>query len=74
MYRYLVVWYKPNNKSYYYKILKHNYNNYYVGYINEYNHVVIVCEDISKFLFVTKNYYSIKRRIVKKLVNFLNKI
>lgn len=74
MYRYLVVWYNPKNHTYYHKILKHNYNSYYVGYINEYNHTLILFEDISNYLYVTKNYFSFKRKLIRFLISFLNKL
>ena len=74
MSRYLVVWFVPKTKRYYFKILKHNYNNYYVGYINEYNHIVVIYDDISSYLFITRNYYTLKRRLIRLLISFLNKI
>ena len=74
MYRYLVVWYIPNKKRYYYKILKHNYNNYYLGYVNDYGHILICYDDISNYLFVTKNYFNFKRKIIRMLISFLNKL
>lgn len=74
MYRYLIVWYVPFTKKYYFRILKHNYNNYCVGYINDYNHVCVIYEDISSYLYVTKNYFNLKRKIIKLLISFLNKV
>lgn len=74
MYRYLVVWYVPKNNTYYFKILKHNYNSYYKGYINDYDHVCIICEDISKYLYITRQYLGLKRRVIRLLISFLNKI
>ena len=74
MYRYLVVWYVPKKKTYYFKILKHNYNTYRPGYINEYDHVCVIFEDISNYLYITRNYFSLKRKIIRVLVSFLNKI
>lgn len=71
MFHYLVVWFIPKTNSYYFKILKHNYNNYFVGYINEYNHVCIIFDDISKFLFIRKHDFNIKRKIITKLISFL---
>ena len=73
MYRYLVVWKTPKD-TFYFKILKHNYNNYYVGYINEYKHTCLIFQDISNYLFVTKNYFNIKRKIIRCLISFLQKI
>ena len=74
MYRYLVVWLNMNNDSYYFKILKHNYNNYYVGYVNQYNHKCIVMDDITSYISVYKYYpHSIKRIVCKKLISYLEK-
>ena len=45
-----------------------------VGYINEYNHIVVIYDDISSYLFITRNYYTLKRRLIRLLISFLNKI
>ena len=74
MNKYLIVWKNLNKNSYYFKILKHNYNNYYVGYINEYNHVCIIFDDISNYLIITKQYFNLKRKIIRCLISFLEKI
>lgn len=71
MYKFLVVWFIPKKNVYYFKILKHNYNNYYVGYVNDYNHVVILFENISPYLYICKYNFNIKRKIINKLVSFL---
>lgn len=73
-YRYLVVWLNTNNNSYYIKILKHNYNNYYAGYINQYNHKIVVFQDISSYLTIFKSYRPhFKSIICKKLISILEK-
>ena len=72
MNKYLVLWLNHNNNKYYYRILKHNFNSYCVGYVNEYNHEVILIDDISKYLIVTK-HYSFKKRFIRTLISFLQK-
>lgn len=74
MYRYLVVWYIPKQRKYYYKILKYDNNNYSVGYVNEYNHVIVIYENISDYLYITKNYFNLKRKIIRLLISFLEKV
>ena len=71
MNKYLVVWFNPKKNSYYYKILKHNYNNYFVGYVNEYNHIIVIFENISHYLYIYKHNIDIKRVIIRKLISFL---
>ena len=74
MYRYLIVWYNPAKNLYTFKILKHNYNGYYVGFINDYNLVVVIFSDISNYLYVSKYYFGFKRRFKRKLISFLERL
>lgn len=38
----IVIWYNENRKKYYYKIVNGFYTDYYVGYRNQYDHVVVL--------------------------------
>lgn len=70
----IVVYHNLNKnnhgKEFYYKKLKGYYCEYYIGYINQFNHEVILIIDMPD---VTENY-TIKNRIINKLQNWLNKI
>lgn len=64
----IIVWKKPNN-TYYYKIIKGHYCNYYVGYINQYGHEIVLIIDNLEYR-VRK--IPIKKRIKKKIINYID--
>lgn len=67
----LIVWYNPNKKIYYYKIIKTHYIDYFIGYKNSYNHeVVLIIDDL---YFQQKRTNSLKKRLIKKIIRFLNR-
>ena len=74
MYKYLFVWLNLNNGTYYYKLLNHSHSEYYVGYINQYNHRLVLMD---KIVFLKdKSYFdlkSIKKRAMRNVINFLEK-
>jgi len=73
-YRYLVVWHNLNNNSFYFKFLKHNYNNYYVGFVNQYNHEIILIQDVSSYITISRSFKpNYKRIIIKKLISILER-
>ena len=66
----IIVWYNPNKEVYYYRVVKCNYVEYTVGFKNSYNHeIVLVIDDF----FVQHNHYSLKKRLIKKIIRFLDK-
>lgn len=67
--RYLIIWYNPNKDSYYYKYVNGFYQDYYVGFKNQYEHEVIL---IIKLIY-HKYKLPIKKRIKRKLISFLDK-
>ena len=71
-YRYIVVWYNKNKEDYYYKKVKGTYAKYEKGYINQYNHEVILVIDIRE-LYVKKRT-NIKSKVVNRLIRVLKKI
>lgn len=45
--RKLIIWYNPNTKSYYHKIVRGHYSNYELGFKNNYDHVIVyIIDDI----------------------------
>ena len=67
----VVVWHNLNKDTYYHKIIKGLYKNYYIGYINQYNHKII---DIIPNVYLKKNKVPLKKKVLKKLISFLQKI
>lgn len=66
----IVIWFIPDKKKYYYKKIKCYRTKYFVGYKNQYNHVVILVIDmLEKY-----DHKSFKEKIVDKLINQLEKI
>ena len=70
MERKLVVWYNPNRKEYYYKIVQNWFNKYQVGYVNGYDHIVVLVIDVC-FKLPKK---TLKSRVITRLISFLQKI
>ena len=67
----LVIWYNPNKKEYYYKILKHFTKRYKQGFINQYGHEVILVIDLHYNLFYKKPFI---KRVITKIISFLQYI
>lgn len=67
----IIVWFNPHKNSYYYKMVKGTYANYEVGYTNSYNHKIIFIIDN---VYVVKPKVSIKTRLIKRLIRFLERI
>ena len=71
-YKYIVVWLNKNKNNYYFKKVKGTYMTYEVGYINQYNHEVILVIDVYDLVF--KKRTSIKERLINRLIDLLNKL
>lgn len=67
----IVVWHNLNKDTYYHKIIKGVYGNHYVGYVNQYNHEII---DIIPNVYFEKSKVSIKRKVLRKVIFFLQNI
>lgn len=65
--KFYVIWRRPNN-SYYYRIVKGTYMEYYVGYYNQYGHeiVLIIHPDVQKV--------SLKERFKSTLIRYIKKL
>lgn len=73
----IVVFHNLTKDTYYYKKLKGFYSDYYVGYINQFNHEVILIIDIFEILEKNKKLGrkpSLKTRFIDRLQSFLEKI
>lgn len=67
----IIVWYNPNKKTYYYKIVSGFYRDYKVGLKNNYGHEIVI---IIKGVYTLKPRLSLKTKIINKLIRFLEKI
>lgn len=66
----IVVWKKPNG-TYYYKMVRGYYATYEVGYVNSYDHVVVLVIDNLPYRDFRIPY---KLRLKRKLIYFINKM
>lgn len=70
-YRTIIVWFNRNKKKYYFKKYRvFIENKYEVGYVNQYNHEIILIIDIRDFYYKTP----LKKRLIKRFIRFLEKI
>ena len=67
----LIVYHNKNKNVYYHKIIYDFIDKYYVGYINQYNHEIVLIIDNVNF-YITKD--KLKKRIVKKAIRYLENI
>lgn len=67
----IVVFHNLTKDTYYFKKLKGYFNQYYVGYINQYNHEVVLIIDVSEFLNCGRK--SLKKRFIDRFIRFLEK-
>jgi len=65
----IVVWYNPNNNSYYYRKHFNIYNRYDIGYKNGYGHEIVLIIDLC-----SNEKISLKRRIIDNMIRFLKNI
>lgn len=70
--RYLVVWYNPHKQSYYYRLLKSNLSEYRLGFVNQYDHIVVLIDKI-EFFYSKRLSVPVKTRIKKSMISFLEK-
>ena len=70
--RTLVIWYNRNKNCYYYKFVSILKRGYHVGYINQYNHeIVLIITSKEVQPVIIKNYISIRKAILTPLIKFL---
>lgn len=64
---FIVVWKRPDN-TYYYRFVKGTYAKYYVGFENQYDHVVIL------IIYPNERKVSIKEKIKFSLIRYIKKL
>ena len=68
----LVIWHNLNDDSYYYRFVIVKKREYKVGYINQYNHQIIVIISSDEIQpIVIKEYISIRKAILTPIIKFL---
>lgn len=70
-YQYIVIWYNKKKQEYYYRKVRGTYMNYEIGYINQYNHEVILVIDVNDLLYIKKPTF--KTKLINRLIDLLNK-
>lgn len=78
--RKLIVWHNLNDDTYFYKFSRMTYKRYKIGDKNQYNHQVILILDeeeiqpIIKKITYVKEYVSFKKKVLTRLISFLQKL
>ncbi|MDD6224162.1 MAG: hypothetical protein PUB18_04085 [bacterium] len=67
----VIVWKNLNKNTYYYKIVKGTYKNYFIGYVNQYNHEVIIIIDN---IYLSSYKVPIKKKVLTRAISFLQKL
>lgn len=67
----IVVWFNPNKKTYYYKIVKGYYKRYFVGYRNSYDHEVILIIPLKQEIFYKQ---PLLKKVLMRIISFLQNI
>lgn len=74
MYKWLCVWQNLNTNEIYYRFIRNYNENYHVGYINSYNHKLVIFKEIPFYIEKVSLFGGIKKRTIRKLIHFLEKI
>ncbi len=73
--KYITVWHNLNYDTYNYKIVK--FCNYKVGYVNKYDHELILIinfSNICDFCYNRKSIRFLLKKVLRKLIFFLQNI
>lgn len=68
--RLLIIWFNPKKLSYYYKYVTGFYQDYFVGYKNQYGHSIIMIFE----LIQTYHKTPLKKRLLRRFISFLESI
>lgn len=67
----LVIWKRRQDNSYYWKAVKGFYSSYYIGYINQYNHEIVLTINLEKEIL---HKPTIQKRVITKTISLLHKL
>lgn len=71
----IVIWFNPNKKIYYHKIVKNSLGRYFVGMTNQYDHEVVLLIPLEDcFITFSQRIRRILKRFFKTIISFLEKI
>lgn len=70
MYKKIIIWYNPNKKTYYYKLVWGFYADYYIGYKNQFNHEVVLIIDRVDLKLAKEPF---KKRVLTRIINYLQR-
>lgn len=68
MFKYIVIYYNPNKKDYYYKVVGSS-SKYYVGYKNSYGHEVLFIINVYDIWYPPKR--KLRKKVLTKIISFL---
>lgn len=68
----IIVYHNLNDNTYYYKLVKHRNPNFYVGFINSYNHkIILIIDNILPNFYLYREPF--KKRFIKRIITWLQK-
>lgn len=70
-YRYITIWFNRNKNQYYYKKVKGTYMQYEIGYVNQYNHELLLLIDVTD---LPRHREPLRNRIINCFINLLYKL
>ena len=69
--RTLIVWYNKNKNCYYYRFVSIKKREYKIGYVNQYNHeIVLIISSKEVQPIVIKKYVSIRKSLCEIFIRF----
>lgn len=74
MYKWLCVWNNLNTNEFYYRFIRNYNEDYHVGFINQYNHKLVIYKEIPFYIEKVSLGGKLKRHTIRKLISFLEKI
>lgn len=67
----VIVWYRPKENKYQYKVVYNLFDRYYEGFVNQYGHIVVLVIDIYKDLIYKE---PLRKKVLSRIIGFLQKI
>lgn len=65
----IIIWYNPNNNSYYYRKKVYLYDRYEIGYKNNYGHEIVLIIDLC-----CNEKVSLRKKFIDRMIRFLKDI
>lgn len=74
MLKWLCVWLNLNTNEFYYRFIRNYNDDYKVGFINQYNHKLVIYNEVPFYIEKVSLRSKLKKRTIKRLISFLEKI